>query len=311
LEKTVQALRLHGLSFFINLRPRLAIYTNSAYHSLSTCFFIQSMVLCWGMKSIKSKPKNTQIKPIFAIGLALMLLIPTAIVKAEFPSKTDPYPANFYAMCFDGIDNNGNGKTDMQDSNCPKCFINVDNAGNGLINSQDPACPNYVASSNPPVPRQSFFEKILGAFISNNQSGQSGGTTGANGGSIPSGGTIPSGGSISSGGTINNCTSVTVFPQKHFTTSGYYYTYFYYCNHNIPQPTDYLYQNAITSPNSPTYSKYILSGGTIPSGGTINSGGSISNGGSIPGGGTIPSGGSIPSGESIPGGGTIPSGGSI
>lgn len=47
--------------------------------------------------------------------------------------------------CHDGIDNDGDGATDAEDSDCqpkPECSDGVDNDGDGKIDADDPGCSN-------------------------------------------------------------------------------------------------------------------------------------------------------------------------
>jgi len=62
----------------------------------------------------------------------------------EWANNSTPYPTELYAMCFDGIDNDGDGFTDYNDPDCPRCYDGIDNDGDGLVDLADPDCPNYA-----------------------------------------------------------------------------------------------------------------------------------------------------------------------
>jgi hypothetical protein len=79
----------------------------------------------------------------FLIGV---FLIPTTFVLAELPNNSQPYPADLYAQCFDGIDNDGDGTVDLRDIDCPKCFDSLDNEPDGYIDMADPDCPKEGGS---------------------------------------------------------------------------------------------------------------------------------------------------------------------
>lgn len=71
----------------------------------------------------------------------LLVSIPSWNVNSETKNDSLPYPAELYAMCFDGIDNDGDGFTDANDPQCPRCYDQVDNDGDSLVDKSDPDCP--------------------------------------------------------------------------------------------------------------------------------------------------------------------------
>ena len=76
------------------------------------------------------------------IVVAIMLIVAVpAFSRGEFKDNSTPYPEELYAMCFDGVDNDGDGFTDQNDPDCPRCFDGIDNDGDGLIDEADPDCP--------------------------------------------------------------------------------------------------------------------------------------------------------------------------
>lgn len=212
-----------------------------------------------------------------------IIIIPTAFVMAETHSDIMPYPADLYAQCFDGKDNDGDGKIDLKDKDCPICHDGLDNDGDGLIDDKDPDCP-----------KNSTGWKSAAAVLGwNSDEG-----LGTYGGEIPSGGTI-GGGSIPTGGSIGSCTRVTNFPRRVRTETGYYYVNDFYCDTGIATGGDL---NNYYDENSRIVR--VRAGGFIPTGGSIGSNGAIKVLVSIPVGGTI-GGGTIPVSNTITSGGTI------
>lgn len=260
----------------------------------TTCFFIQNMVLYTPMQlythaftSMKPLAKNSLVALLIGI-----IIIPTAFVMAETPNDTMPYPADLYAQCFDGKDNDGDGKVDLKDKDCPICHDGVDNDGDGYIDIKDPDCPKNTG-----------WRDAAAAVLGWEDAGGL-----SSGGNIPSGGTI-GGGSINSGGSIGSCTRVLNFPRRVRTETGFYYVNDFYCDTNIGG-----------GGSIDTYGKNgngrISAGGFIGTGGSINGGGTIATGGSIQSGGTIKvgsvtSGGSIGTAGAIQTKSTISSGGTI
>lgn len=76
--------------------------------------------------------------------LMFSVLVPSTLF-AELPSNEQPYPADLYAQCFDGIDNDGDGNIDLNDVDCPICNDGQDNDGDGLVDLADPDCPEFWA----------------------------------------------------------------------------------------------------------------------------------------------------------------------
>ena len=100
------------------------------------------------MKKIEKILDILGTKKAIIISLAFAIILPSSFVIAEFPSNEQPYPAKFYAMCFDKKDNDGDGKIDLQDSDCPKCNDGKDNDGDGLIDEKDPDCPKEAPKTS-------------------------------------------------------------------------------------------------------------------------------------------------------------------
>jgi len=73
--------------------------------------------------------------------LILVLSVPFSGY-AEFTDFSQPYPDHLYELCFDGIDNDGDGRLDLDDPDCPRCFDGIDNDADNLIDSADPDCPS-------------------------------------------------------------------------------------------------------------------------------------------------------------------------
>ena len=243
----------------------------------------------------------------------LIITVPTSFVIAETRSDLMPYPADLYAQCFDGKDNDGDGKIDLKDKDCPICHDGLDNDADGLIDEKDPDCPKKS-------PLRSAAAAVLGWDSDEGIFHY--------GGEIPSGGTI-GGGYIATGGALGSCTRVVNFPRRVRTDNGgYYYINDYYCDTNIAGGGDldtYLDENSrmvrvrtggtvpsggfIGGGNIPV-SNQISSGGTIKTS-TITSGGTIATGTTIPTATTITVSENIPYGGSISTAGTIKTGGTI
>lgn len=71
----------------------------------------------------------------------LMVAVPSFQASSEIRDDSLPYPAELYAMCFDGIDNDGDGFIDANDPECPRCYDHVDNDGDTFVDKADPDCP--------------------------------------------------------------------------------------------------------------------------------------------------------------------------
>jgi hypothetical protein len=77
------------------------------------------------------------------VALVLIMAVPF-FGRGEFQNDSTPYPQELYAMCFDGIDNDGDGFSDLNDPDCPRCFDGIDNDQDGLVDENDPDCHNDV-----------------------------------------------------------------------------------------------------------------------------------------------------------------------
>ena len=73
------------------------------------------------------------------------------------PGQKGPCPTEPKPECDDGIDNDGDGKIDMEDPDCdsptdsetPECSDKADNDGDGKIDADDPGCLDNEGKYNP------------------------------------------------------------------------------------------------------------------------------------------------------------------
>ena len=273
-------------------------------------------------KMKRPKGKNRIISALFVFAI----LIPV-VASAEFPSNQQPYPPDLYSQCFDGIDNDGDGKIDLKDSDCPKCFDGIDNDGDKDIDLADSDCPKAKKGGVGAVAAALFG-------LGNQASGESNIATGkpTEGGAIASGGVVAVAETSCSG-------RISVFPRRVRTESGFFYVSQHTAcinltaiGNDISDSRIFTRRNA-TPRGNPTGSRIIAVSENIPVVGSTATGNPISTGGTIaignpalggfvPIGGNIPIGGTIPIGNplpiggdvssgSIPVGGTIPGGGII
>ena len=83
-------------------------------------------------------------------GFLIGILGVPVFVLAELPNNSLPYPAELYAQCFDGIDNDWDGFVDLDDTDCPECDDKIDNDFDRLIDYDDPDCPSYYTHRKQP-----------------------------------------------------------------------------------------------------------------------------------------------------------------
>jgi len=247
-------------------------------------------------KMKRPKGKNRIISALFVFAI----LIPV-VASAEFPSNQQPYPPDLYSQCFDGIDNDGDGKIDLKDSDCPKCFDGIDNDGDKDIDLADSDCPK---------PKKSFFNAAAAALLGVNNGSLGGGNIAI--GENIGGGTIPVGGNLAIAET--SCLGRTsVFPRRIRTESGFVYVVSHTaCINLIPVVNNNNFEDDLfnTRRRRIPVGRNIAIGDNVPVGRNIPIGNSV-GGDNIAIGNNIPVGAPIPVGENIPVGGTIPIGNSI
>ncbi|MEM7180288.1 MAG: hypothetical protein AAF518_05215 [Spirochaetota bacterium] len=168
--------------------------------------FTLVLVIAFTLTSCKRKKKSNQ-----STKFAFMGLIATS-------SQPGASPENTSQLCLDGIDNNGDGNIDCEDTSCQyftfcstassntyeytssQCQDNEDNDGNGLTDCEDSNCSGYTFCTS-----QVATSSSSGSSGSSSTSGSSGssssGSTSGSSGSSSSGSTSGSSGSSSSGST--------------------------------------------------------------------------------------------------------------
>ncbi|TAL49494.1 hypothetical protein EPN83_00535 [Patescibacteria group bacterium] len=257
------------------------------------------------MTNLKQKTRKIRVKGRWVTIVAMLSLLPLSFALAELPSNETPYPEKLYAQCFDSKDNDGDGKIDLKDVDCPKCADGIDNDGDGFIDQADSDCPKKIG----------FWRQAAAAVLGVDTTDE--GTAGAG---FPSGGTVAAGGTIAAGGAP--CSGrVVVFQRRVRTATSFYLQPVYTTCINqvdaggeigtIDDPRDVPVGGEISAGGRTASSERIQAGGTVPAGGTISSGGTITTGGTLPGGGTVTSGGKIIAGGAVEVSSSINVGGKI
>ena len=78
---------------------------------------------------MKNMVKNISPYTVTAVIAAVLVFTVPFFGFGEHHNNSTPYPQELYAVCFDGIDNDGDGFTDANDPDCPRCFDGIDNDG--------------------------------------------------------------------------------------------------------------------------------------------------------------------------------------
>jgi hypothetical protein len=247
-------------------------------------------------------------KKAIIISLAFAIILPSSFVIAEFPSNEQPYPAKFYAMCFDKKDNDGDGKIDLQDSDCPKCSDGKDNDGDGLIDEKDPDCPKEA-------PKTSFWgaaAAILG--VSQANSGENSSASPQQPMMLVKSPNLQTLITLQKNDYINNplnCNQrISVFQKKvRDYNGGWHYEYTFYC---LPLDSSQLKESTNLKGSEMNFSSSVIGAGTyigsytsIGAGSTIGKGTDLAPGNSIQGSNNLSAGTNIGTGTTIGSGNTI------